>query len=85
MEDSQNQSTEESQELDELEEEDTIDPFSAFMFGAPRKMIQQEQSQQSFNYGELMVNIDTLVESARNLKPLVQQVYPMFTQFMKKK
>lgn len=64
------------------------DYFSRFMFGGRRRSSEesiQQPSEPSIDYDELMVNIDTLVESARNLKPLFKHVYPAVSQFLKKK
>jgi hypothetical protein len=67
------------------------DHFSQFMFGTKRKADQSEPSefetgtQPSINYEELMIHIDTLMESAKNLKPLFQKVYPFVEQIWKKK
>lgn len=70
------------------------DQFSEFMFGAGRGRKQnaeleqarfQQQNQTYIDYEQLMVSIDTLVESARNLKPLVQRFFPFLEKFWKKK
>lgn len=64
------------------------DHFSRFMFGG-RRQSSGESIQQPveplIDYEELVVNIDTLVESARNLKPLFKRVYPAVSQFFFKK
>ncbi|WP_066294939.1 hypothetical protein [Bacillus sp. FJAT-29937] len=39
----------------------------------------------NINFFELMENIDTLVSSAKQLKPLYRQVTPLIDQFFKKK
>ncbi len=60
------------------------DYFTRFMFG-PRKIPEKRDQQPGIDYEELMYNIDTLVESARQLKPLFQQVYPKVLQLFQKK
>lgn len=63
------------------------DPFTTMMFGRRNSVnTENENEQQSYtiNYEELMVNIDKLVESAQNLKPLFHKVYPMIEQLWKK-
>jgi hypothetical protein len=67
------------------------DMFNQFMFGPGRK-IESESLQPATNpdqhyidYGELMVNIDTLMESVKNLKPLFEKAYPFIEQIWKKK
>ncbi|XJZ28175.1 hypothetical protein ACF5W4_05085 [Bacillota bacterium Lsc_1132] len=61
------------------------DHFSRFMFGRARRVPEEKIQQPSINYEELMSNIDTLMESARNLKPLFDKVYPKISQFFLKK
>lgn len=73
------------------------DPFTAFMFGPARPQLQHRnpiptQSGHSIlsnlpemDLDELMVHIDTLVESINGLKPLFQQAYPLIQQFLKRK
>lgn len=74
-------------EPDAFEQEE--DHFSRFMFGSRRyskeEKIAPEPVQPAIDYGELMIHIDALVESAQNLKPLVQHLYPKVLQFLKKK
>lgn len=60
------------------------DQFAAFMFGPRRKRAASVQ-QPVFDYNEFMVNIDLLMDSMQNLKPLFQQVYPKITQLFSKK
>jgi hypothetical protein len=65
--------------------------FNSFMFGPGRDTHQSNQHQDtttnptSIDYGELMVNIDTLMESLQGFKPLFQKAYPLIEQFWKKK
>ncbi|MGG1396338.1 hypothetical protein ABE288_00335 [Bacillus salipaludis] len=66
--------------------------FDQFMFGPGQRKQEQLQSpetnysQNYIDYGELIVHLDTLVDSARNLKPLFQKIYPFIVeQFLKKK
>ncbi|EKN65398.1 hypothetical protein BABA_20531 [Neobacillus bataviensis LMG 21833] len=71
------------------------DRFTSFMFGSRRELHQRnhphhqhqepEQNQSTINYEELMMNIDTLYESVRGLKPLFDKIYPVIEQFWKKK
>ncbi len=64
-----------------LQEEDY---FTRFMFGR-RKIPENSVQQPGIDYEELMNNIDTLVESTRQLKPLFQHVYPKVLQLFQKK
>ncbi|MED3564285.1 hypothetical protein [Bacillus xiapuensis] len=66
--------------------------FDDFMFGSGRKgglePIHPPNTNNNPNYldyGELIVHLDTLVESARNLKPLLDKFYPFIEQIWKKK
>ncbi|MBO0961212.1 hypothetical protein J1P26_16030 [Neobacillus sp. MM2021_6] len=71
------------------------DRFTSFMFGSRSEHHQQihphhqhqepKQNQSTINYEELMMNIDTLYESVRGLKPLFDKIYPVIEQFWKKK
>lgn len=80
-----------SAELEESSEHVEQDPFTSLMFGSRKipsqKEIYQEPVQNGsyIDYEELMVNIDTLMESLRGLKPLFKNVYPYFEQIWKKK
>jgi hypothetical protein len=71
--------------------QDDRDRFTRLMFGSgggnEKKVTQPttDPSQASIDFDELMVNIDSLVESAKNLKPLFQKVYPLVEQIWKKK
>jgi hypothetical protein len=64
------------------------DPFTRMMFGSramnPNIENQPDQSS-SIDYEELMANIDSLVDSARSLKPFFQKFYPMIEHLWKKK
>ncbi|MED1470210.1 MULTISPECIES: hypothetical protein [Bacillus] len=80
--------------MDENLQEDVRDHgnmFDQFMFGPGQRRQEQLQppetnySQNYIDYGELIVHLDTLVDSARNLKPLFQNIYPFIEQFWKKK
>ncbi|WHY78970.1 hypothetical protein QNH20_07510 [Neobacillus sp. WH10] len=84
---------EDLEEPEESQEHFEQDRFTRFMFG-PRREAHQHQphhrqepthNQPSIDYGELMMNIDTLMESVRGLKPLFQKAYPIIEQFWKKK
>jgi hypothetical protein len=66
------------------------DRFSQFMFGTRRETENEPSeietgTQPSINYEEIMIHFDTLMESAKNLKPLFQKVYPFVEQIWKKK
>ncbi|WP_312471318.1 hypothetical protein [Neobacillus sp.] len=69
------------------------DPFTNLMFGTRRQPEHHEHihephqanNQSTINYEELIVNIDTLVESIRGLKPLFQKIIPFVEQIWKKK
>ncbi|MBT2686409.1 hypothetical protein [Bacillus sp. ISL-37] len=69
--------------------------FDQFMFGRPR--YNEESSEQSvkndsplnkylgqIDLDEVMYHVDTLITSARELKPLVGKVKPLFDHFMEK-
>ncbi len=65
----------------------TEDHFSRVMFGSSRQSEEiqhQPLNSPTLDYNELMVNIDTLMESVRNLKPLFQNFLPVIKQFWKK-
>ncbi|MDR7000815.1 hypothetical protein [Neobacillus niacini] len=75
-------------------QEDVMDRgnlFDQFMFGTGQRGQEPFQPPETnyppnyIDYGELIVHLDTLVESARNLKPLFEKVYPFIEQFWKKK
>lgn len=82
----------------EIEEEQWQhqDPFTALMFGTrrpppPIRDMQNNQPwrnqmtyQPAIDYEAIMVNIDTLIESVRGLKPLFQQIYPHIEKLWKK-
>lgn len=80
-----------TQEEWNLESPSHEDMWTNFMFGSgprhPPNIHQHErQTNQSYiNYEELMANIDTLMVSVQNLKPLFQKVYPYIEQIWKKK
>ena len=62
----------------------TEDPFSRMMFGSKSKVEETQDQQPSLDFEELMVNIDSLIESAQNLKPLFHKVFPIIEQLWKK-
>ncbi|WP_066071126.1 hypothetical protein [Neobacillus soli] len=74
-----------------IEKHEYQDRFTSFMFGGRGDYQQKEQheepiiKQPTINYEELMVNIDTLMESLQGFKPLFKKVYPFIEQFWKKK
>lgn len=67
------------------------DPFRRFMFG-PRRQLTESKAQdfRSNNAGDqidymlLMENIDMLLDSAKQLKPLLNKITPIINQFIKK-
>jgi hypothetical protein len=67
------------------------DRFTDLMFGSRRDNDPDEETemkrenQPSIDYGELMIHFDSLMESAKNLKPLFQKVIPFVEQIWKKK
>jgi hypothetical protein len=79
--------------MEEKQEETrpSVDPFTDFMFGPGRGIESRDTeprenpNQHYIDYGELMVNIDILMESVKNLRPLFNKVYPFFQQIWKKK
>jgi hypothetical protein len=79
---------EKDQNNNELSREDRL---TNFMFGTRRDLDQSEQpevsesNQPTIDYDELMIHIDTLMESAKNLKPLFQKVYPLIGKIWQKK
>lgn len=75
--------------------EQEYDHFDQFMFGRPRNT--EETSEQTVNndsplskyleqidLDEVMNHVDALIKSARELKPLVGKVKPLFDQFIDK-
>jgi hypothetical protein len=79
------------EEKQKLNEQTDGNRFNRLMFGSRRDHEKKDsqtaanQSQPSIDFEELIVNIDTLMESARNLKPLFQKAYPFVEQLLKKK
>jgi hypothetical protein len=67
------------------------DRFDRFMFGPGRvhqhetKKEKKRSNPSSPDIGSILENFDTLMESAQNLKPLVNKVYPIVERFWKKK
>ena len=82
-----------SKKKDEWEEHKKEDRFTSLMFGPRRdnkgQTSQQRsdpnQNQSNLDYEELMMNIDTLLNSVSGLKPLFSKVYPYIQQIWKKK
>lgn len=81
------------EEMSTGEMDDPEERFNQFMFGSTWGTARPRPVQGTFNKGsqhyididQLMMNIDTLVESVRNLKPLFQKVTPFVEQLWKKK
>lgn len=68
------------------------DRFTSFMFGSRSEQYQKDDhhhgpstNPSSLDYEELMINIDTLMESIRGFKPLLEKVYPYIENILKKK
>ncbi|PLS02936.1 hypothetical protein [Neobacillus cucumis] len=82
-----------SDKQEEWEEQIKEDRFNSLMFGPSRNNKGQRphhgeesrQNQSTIDYEELMMNIDSLVDSVRGLKPLFNKVYPHIQQLWKKK
>jgi hypothetical protein len=77
------------------EHEQEYNHFDQFMFGPPRnKEKASEQSEKNnsplnkylgqIDLDEVMFHVDTLITSARELKPLVGKVKPLFDHFIEK-
>lgn len=79
---------EEKQNRNDLGREDRINNF---MFGTRSGMDQGrhpealETKQSTIDYEELMIHIDTLMESTKDLKPLFQKMYPLIGKIWPKK
>jgi hypothetical protein len=65
------------------------DRLTEFMFGSRSTSNDQPEKnsepQSYIDYEQMFVHIDDLMESARNLKPLFQKVFPFVEQIWKKK
>ena len=67
------------------------DPFSRMMFGDRREGEQgnhhstPESNPSTFDIDSLVDNLSKLRDSTKNLKPLIQMVYPFVEGFLKKK
>ncbi|EIJ81863.1 hypothetical protein PB1_02950 [Bacillus methanolicus PB1] len=80
----------ESKDIPEIDEEED-DPFTRFMFG-PRRRPSERKTQNNhskntvdqIDYMLLMENIDMLLDSAKQLKPLLNKITPFINQFIKK-
>jgi len=78
------------------ETEDNEHPFDRLMFGSSRskKQIGEEKKAvdtpaednllNQVNIEEIMMHIDSLVGSAKHLKPMFSKIKPLFEQFLKK-
>jgi len=82
-----------SKKQEEREEQTKADRFTSLMFGTGRDsdgqrsqhQLEPKQNQSAIDYEELMMNIDTLLDSVRGMKPLFSKVYPFIEQLWKKK
>ncbi|WP_053361881.1 hypothetical protein [Bacillus sp. FJAT-27251] len=84
------------EESKEAVSENRMSMFDRIMFGPGRTEerktkdpsisgdVNLGQSQNQINLEEIMVHIDTLVDSARQLKPMFSKIRPFFDQFLKK-
>ena len=67
--------------------------FDSFMFGGPRRTEKQPEKKKSSYSGildqididEVLHHVDTLIGSAKELKPLFGKVKPLLEQFINKK
>lgn len=60
------------------------DPFSQFMFGPSKQASSNTPYPSSFDYEEIMVNIDKLITSGEKLKPVFKQIIPFIRQLKNK-
>ncbi|PLR97619.1 hypothetical protein [Bacillus sp. T33-2] len=82
----------ENSSMDKHEKFQETDPVFRFMFGGPRGTGNRPKKQntgvegflEQIDLEELMVQIDTLLTSAKELKPLVSKVRPFIDQFFRK-
>lgn len=71
-------------------EQNYVDPFNRLMFGENGQTEERNQheadhsSNSSLDLDELMANIDTLIESAKNLKPVFQKALPKIERLWQK-
>lgn len=71
-------------------EQNDGDPFNLLMFGQkgqaakPKQQMMDNSFGSSLDLDELMANIDTLIESAKNLKPVFQKALPKFERLWQK-
>ncbi len=72
--------------------ENRDDRFARFLFGGPKRGQSRpvdpkpsSHDQSTLDFGALLENIDALMESAQNLKPIFKKTYPFIQQFFKKK
>jgi len=78
---------------DQSEAQSKEDRFTSLMFGSKRDdhghksqhLSEPQPNHSTIDYEELMMNIDTLLDSVRGLKPLFSKVYPYIEQIWKKK
>ena len=76
------------------QQEQGYDHFDHFMFGRSREIEEVEESVNNdfllnkylgkIDLDEVMHHVDTLITSARELKPLMGKVRPLFDQFIEK-
>ncbi|PLR82014.1 hypothetical protein CVD25_05910 [Bacillus canaveralius] len=73
-----------------LEEENTPvsirgeDRFSRFMFGAPKNQPHKSVNDE-INYMQIIEQVDHIVESVKELKPLLNMVTPVVKKYFPKK
>lgn len=70
-----------------------VNNFDSFMFGGPRRTEKQPQNRKysykgildQIDLDEMVHHVDTLIGSAKELKPLFGNVRPLLEQFINKK
>ncbi|MGM0902420.1 MAG: hypothetical protein ACQEXB_15140 [Bacillota bacterium] len=87
------------QEIDSPNPKETVDnthPFDRLMFGPgqnkrhlgddkkPAETQAEDNLLNQVNLEEIMMHIDSLVGSAKQLKPMFSKIRPLFEQFLKK-
>lgn len=79
------------EEKEQNMERNDDDRFNRFMFGPGRAHHRNTEKESkrsnpsSLDIGAILGDIDVLMKSAQNLKPLLNKVYPLVDRFWKKK
>lgn len=80
--------------MQENREEIKEDPFAHFLFGSKKRNeeksipeVPEESTEKNtnLNLDEIIIHVDTLMESAHKLKPLFSTIQPLFEKFINKK